>query len=205
MKSDEPIRILLVDDHAVLRESLASMLALDESFEIIGQAGDATEALSLHAALNPDVTLLDVRLPGKDGFHVLERLREKNHQTRVILFASSSLAHEVHRARDLGARGFLPKQVTLEQLSSSIYAVHEGKTCWNHANTVPQPLLNALSARELETLDGLRRGLTNAQIAKTLGISEHTVKHHVKAVCEKLDTSDRTEAVARAFELGLLQ
>lgn len=201
----QPIRILLVDDHAVLRESLASMLTLDDAFEIVGQAGNATEALSLHAALQPDVTLLDVRLPGKDGFFVLEALLGKSPLARVILFASSSLANEVRRARELGASGFLPKQVTLEQLSSSIKKVHEGETCWEHSKSVPQPLMEALSARELETLDCLRRGLTNAQIAKALGISEHTVKHHVKAVCDKLDTSDRTEAVARAFELGLLQ
>ena len=204
MNSAEPIRILLVDDHAVLRESLASMLALDDAFQIIGQAGDATEALRLHAALQPDITLLDVRLPGQDGFHVLQALLETSPLARVILFASSSLANEVRRARDLGASGFLPKQVTLEQLSTSILKVHEGKTCWEHTNSVPQPLMEALSARELETLDGLKRGLTNSQIAKALGISEHTVKHHVKAVCHKLDTSDRTEAVARAYELGLL-
>lgn len=204
MNTAKPIRILLIDDHAVLRESLASMLALDEAFEIIGQAGNAAEALSLHAELRPDVTLLDVRLPGKDGFYVLERLREKSPQARVILFASSSLAHEVRRAGELGACGFLPKQVTLEQLSISIRTVYEGKTCWEHSGTVPQPLMQALSARELETLDGLRLGHTNAQIAKTLGISEHTVKHHVKSVSEKLEAADRTEAVARAFELGLL-
>lgn len=204
MTSAKPIRILLVDDHAVLRESLASMLALDNAFAIIGQAGNATEAIQLHSALKPDITLLDVRLPGKDGFYVLEQLLQMNPHARVILFASSSLANEVRRACDLGACGFLPKQVTLEQLSQSILKVHEGKRCWEHSNTVPQPLMEALSVRELETLDGLRRGLTNAQIAKALGISEHTVKHHVKAVCDKLDTSDRTEAVARAFELGLL-
>ena len=205
MITTQPIRILLVDDHAVLRESLASMLALDDAFVIIGQAGNATEALSLHAALQPDVTLQDVRLPGKDGFYVLEALLGKSPLARVILFASSSLANEVRRARELGASGFLPKQVTLEQLSASIHKVHEGETCWEHSKSVPQPLMEALSARELETLDCLRRGLTNAQIVKALGISEHTVKHHVKAVCDKLDTSDRTEAVARAFELGLLQ
>lgn len=205
MTPTEPIRIFLVDDHAVLRESLASMLALDGAFEIIGQAGNAAEALELHASLNPDVTLLDVRLPGKDGFYVLEQLLLSNAQARVILFASSSLANEVRRARAIGARGFLPKQVTLEQLSRSIHKVHGGKTCWEHSKSVPQPLMEALSPRELEALDGLRRGLTNSQIAKALGISEHTVKHHVKAVCVKLDTSDRTEAVARAFELGLIQ
>jgi DNA-binding NarL/FixJ family response regulator len=204
MSSVTPIRLLLVDDHVVLRESLASMLSLDEAFQIIGQAGHAAEALSLHDALQPDVTLLDVRLPGKDGFHVLETLLEKSPRTRVIVFAASSLAHEVRRARDLGARGFLPKQITQDQLSSSIQAVHEGKTCWEHSGTVPQPLLNALSGRELETLDCLRLGFTNSQIAKSLGISDHTVKHHVKAVCDKLDAADRTEAVARAFELGLL-
>lgn len=205
MNPPSRIRILLVDDHAVLRESLASMLALDQAFEIVGQAGNAADALAIHAALRPDITLLDVRLPGQDGFFVLGELLRIQPRARILLFASSSLANEVRRARDLGACGFLPKQVTLEQLSLGIHRVHAGKSCWGHSNSVPQPLMEALSARELETLDGLRRGLTNIQISKLLGISEHTVKHHVKNVCHKLDTADRTESVARAFELGLLQ
>jgi len=198
------ISILLVDDHAVLRESLASMLGLDPAFQIIGQAGNAAEAIRIHAALQPDVTLLDVRLPGKDGFHVLECLLQASPAARVIMFASSSLAHEVRRAQELGARGFLPKQVTLEQLAGSIRSVQSGATCWEHSGSVPQPLMHALSTRELEVLDCLRRGLTNAETAKAIGISDHTVKHHVKAVIDKLEAADRTEAVARAFELGLL-
>jgi DNA-binding NarL/FixJ family response regulator len=198
------IRILLVDDHAVLRESLASMLGLEEGFQIIGQAGNAAEAISCHDSLRPDITLLDVRLPGKDGFHVLEMLRQSNPAARVIMLASSSLAHEVRRARDLGAMGFLPKQVTLEQLAGTVRRVHAGKTSWEHSGSVPQTLIQALSTRELEVLDCLRRGLTNAETGKALGISDHTVKHHVKAVIDKLEAGDRTEAVARGFELGLL-
>ena len=199
-----PIRILLVDDHAVLRESLASMLGLEEGFQIIGQAGNAAEAIKSHAELQPDITLLDVRLPGKDGFHVLESLRQNSPAARVIMLASSSLAHEVRRAREMGAMGFLPKQVTLAQLAGSVRRVHAGKTSWEHSGSVPQPLIQALSARELEVLDCLRRGLTNSETGKVLGISDHTVKHHVKAVIDKLEAADRTEAVARGFELGLL-
>jgi DNA-binding NarL/FixJ family response regulator len=202
--TNPPIRILLVDDHAVLRESLASMLGLEEDFQIIGQAGNAAEAIASHSKLNPDVTLLDVRLPGPDGFHVLECLRQNNLGARVVMLASSSLAHEVRRAREMGAMGFLPKQVTLAQLAGAVRRVHSGKTCWEHSGSVPQPLILALSARELEVLDCLRRGLTNTEIGKVLGISDHTVKHHVKAAIDKLEAGDRTEAVARGFELGLL-
>ena len=204
MTPAKPIRILLVDDHAVLRESLASMLGLDPAFQVVGQAGNAAEAIRLHAALQPDITLLDVRLPGKDGFQVLECLLQESPVARVIMFASSSLAHEVRHARSLGARGFLPKQVTLEQLAGSIRSVQSGETCWELSGSVPQPLLHALSTRELEVLDCLRRGLTNTETAKAIGISDHTVKHHVKAVIDKLEAADRTEAVARGFELGLL-
>jgi DNA-binding NarL/FixJ family response regulator len=204
MTIPQPIRILLVDDHAVLRESLASMLGLEDGFEIIGQAGNAAEAIHCHSSLHPDITLLDVRLPGKDGFQVLESLRQNNPAARVIMLASSSLAHEVRRARDLGAMGFLPKQVTLAQLAGTVRRVHAGKTSWEHSSSVPQPLIQALSARELEVLDCLRRGLTNSETGKVLGISDHTVKHHVKAVIDKLEAADRTEAVARGFELGLL-
>ena len=196
--------ILIVEDEKHLADGLRFNLEAEGYDVTVAATGEQALKLMLADGIGYDVVVLDVMLPGKDGFYVLECLRENSPQARVILFASSSLAHEVRRARELGARGFLPKQVTLEQLSSSIHAVHEGKTCWEHSTTVPQPLMEALSARELETLDGLRLGHTNAMIAKVLGISEHTVKHHVKAVCDKLEASDRTEAVARAFELGLL-
>jgi DNA-binding NarL/FixJ family response regulator len=199
-----PIRILLVDDHVVVREALASMLSLDTDFQIIGQAGNAADAIAIHSALNPDITLLDVRLPGKDGFAVLKELRRRAENVRVIMLASSSLPHEVGKARELGSRGYLPKQITRDQLASSVRSVHQGATCWEHSRSVPQPLIHALSARELEVLNCLRRGLTNADTGRVLDISEHTVKNHVKAVLEKLDASDRTEAVARGFELGLL-
>jgi len=199
-----PIRILIVDDHAVVREALASMLGLDEGFEVVAHAGTAAEALALHACAKPDIVLLDVRMPGQDGFQVLERLRQQSAAARVIMLATSALAHELRRARDLGARGYLPKQVTREQLATAIRAVHEGRECCEHARALPQPVLDALSARELEVLECMRRGLTNADTGRSLGISEHTVKNHVKAVLAKLESADRAEAVARGFELGLL-
>jgi two-component system response regulator DesR len=198
------IRIMLVDDHAVVREALASMLSLDGEFEVVAQAGHAEEALSLHTTARPDIVLLDIRMPGQDGFQVLERLRRAGGGVRVVMLATSALAHELRRARDLGAHGFLPKQVSREQLTAAVRAVSSGQECWEHAQALSQPVLHALSARELEVLECMRRGLTNAESGRTLGISEHTVKNHVKAVLAKLEAADRTEAVARGFEMGLL-
>lgn len=195
---------MLVDDHAVIRDALASMLDLEPDFQVIGQAGNATAALATHAALTPEIILLDVRMPGMDGFQVLESLRQQSPHARILMLATSALAHELRRARDLGARGYLPKQVTRDQLAAAVRVVHAGGECWEHARALPQPVLNALSARELEVLDCIRLGFTNADTGKALCISEHTVKHHVKAVLAKLQSSDRAEAVARGFELGLL-
>jgi DNA-binding NarL/FixJ family response regulator len=199
-----PIRILLVDDHSLVREALASMLSLDRGFEVVAQAGNAAEALALQASTKPDIILLDVRMSGQDGFQVLESLRKAGTKARVIILATSALAHELRRARDFGAFGYLPKQATAEQLTCAVRKVYEGGECWEHARALPQPVLDALSARELEVLECIRRGLTNADSGRSLGISEHTVKNHVKAVLAKLEAADRAEAVARGFELGLL-
>jgi DNA-binding NarL/FixJ family response regulator len=204
MTSGPAIRILLVDDHAVVREALASMLGLVADFEVVAQAGCASDALAIHARVEPDITLLDVRMPGQDGFHVLANLCQRSPETRVIMLATSALAHELRRARDFGARGYLPKQVSRDQLAAAVRIVHAGGECWEHAQALPQPLMDALSPRELEVLECMRRGLTNADSGVALGISENTVKNHVKAVLSKLEARDRAEAVARGFELGFL-
>jgi DNA-binding NarL/FixJ family response regulator len=198
------IRIMLVDDHAVVREALASMLGLDEELEVVAQAGHADEALALHATARPDIVLLDIRMPGQNGFQVLQALRQIPGAARVVMLATSALAHELRRARELGAHGYLPKQVSREQLTSAIRAVSQGNECWEHARALSQPVLHALSARELEVLECMRRGLTNAECGRSLAISEHTVKNHVKALLSKLQAGDRAEAVARGFELGFL-
>jgi DNA-binding NarL/FixJ family response regulator len=204
MSAGRPIRILLVDDHAVVREALASMLELGGDIKVVAQAGTAAEALALYTAESPDLTLLDVRMPGPDGFYALERLRQSFSGARVIMLATSALAHELRRAREFGARGFLPKQVTRAQLVAAVHTVYRGGESWEHARSLPQPVLDALSARELDVLECMRRGLTNSESGRALGISEHTVKNHVKAVLGKLEAADRAEAVARGFELGLL-
>jgi DNA-binding NarL/FixJ family response regulator len=120
------------------------------------------------------------------------------------MLAASALSHEIARARDLGAYGYLPKHATRQQLTAAIRRVHAGEQSWEVAREQPQPLLDVLSRRELEVLDCVRRGLTNSDIALALGISEHTVKNHLKAILHKLGATHRAEAVARGFELGLL-
>jgi two-component system, NarL family, response regulator DesR len=134
-----PIRILLVDDHTLVREALAAMLDLDDDFEVVGQAGDAREAISLHAASKPDIVLLDGRMPDQDGFYVLEQLSQQPGAAQVIMLATSALSHELRRARDLGARGYLPKQVSREQLSRAVRLVHQGKACWEYSQICPSP------------------------------------------------------------------
>jgi two-component system NarL family response regulator len=203
MKSHPHIRLLLVDDHAVIREALATMLEVEEDFLVVGVADHAAAAELVFAETRPDLTLVDVRLPGADGFELLERLRRADPAARCLMLATSALRHELARAQQLGACGYVPKHATREQLVKAIRSVAAGAESWDLARHRPQPLLDALSRRELEVLECICRGLTNGDIAKALGISEHTVKNHVKAVLQKLNAAHRTEAVARAHELDL--
>jgi DNA-binding NarL/FixJ family response regulator len=199
------IRVLLVDDHVIVREGLMSMLSLDSDFEVVGEAGDGEEAVKLYAKLKPDVVLMDVRLPGLDGFEALRKVKLLNRRAVVLMFAASNLAQEVKRARQLGAAGFLCKDVEFRDLSAAIKDVWSGRSCWAEPNRSTHPCVPELTEREFQVLESARRGLSNADIGRVLSISEHTVKSHVKTLLKKLDAADRAEAVARGFELGFLR
>lgn len=203
LSSTSSIRLLLVDDHPALRMGVRLMFSADSLLKIVGEAGSCGEALQLYDVLKPDLVLLDLRLPDQDGFEFLKRLRTLHTQARVIFFSSSSMPHEVKRARELGAVGYLQKNIEFSQLRRAIITAHGGGTEWSES--APLPGHARISARETEVLQHLTRGLTNDDIAKALGVSLETVKSHVKSLLLKLDAGDRTEAVARAYQSGLIQ
>ncbi len=200
--SSSAIYILLVDDHPALRMGIRLMLSADPSLHVIGEASSGAEALQQYGVLKPDVVLLDVRLPDFDGFEVLRRLRLIQPESRVIFFSSSAMPHEVKRARELGAVGFLQKDIEFNQLRQAILTVHSGSAHWPESLRPQRKAI--VSSREMDVLECLTRGLTNDDIAKALNISLETVKSHVKSLLVKLDAADRTEAVARAYQLGLV-
>ncbi|MEZ4376293.1 MAG: response regulator transcription factor [Polyangiaceae bacterium] len=213
------IRILLADDQALVRQGIRQLLELTPDFAVVGEASDGDEALALLGREAADVLLLDVRMPGKTGLDVLRVLKaRKQSEPAVILlttFDDDAVALEGIR---LGARGFLLKDITLEQLTSGIRAVASGGTLINPAVTervlrglqrlepgfeaiaLPDPL----TPRETEVLRLMAAGSSNREIAEALGMAEGTAKNHASSILSKLGVRDRTRAVLRALELGYL-
>lgn len=203
-----PIRLLLVDDHPVMRAGLANLLGMSREFTVVGQADDGPTALRLWASLTPDVCLLDVSMTGMDGIETLRRLRETDPLAKVLMLTSSEAAEDLHCALGAGALGYVTKTVRHDELTKAIRTVHRGSHVIGSAVerfAGGRPADAILSPRELEVLGFLRHGHTNAEIGRLLGISERTARAHVAAIMEALDAPDRAGAVAKGFDLGLLK
>lgn len=204
MTADHPLRLLIVDDHAVVREGLEAMLGIDPCFETIATAGSTEEALPYCEEFRPHVILLDLKMPGSDGFNALEIIRQRWPDIRVLILSASASAAEVKLARRNGAAGYLGKSSDRATLLKAIRSAAAGATVFP-VDPAPEPSEGpALSARELEVLRHLGRGLSSQDLGRVLGISGETVKSHIKAIFHKLGVADRAEAVARAYELGLI-
>ena len=204
MIPENNLRLLIIDDHAVVREGLEAMLGVAPCFERIATAASTEEALPVCESLRPHVVLLDLRMPGSDGFNALEIIRQRWPEIHVLILSASATVAEVQLARRNGAAGYLSKSADRATLMEAIRTVAAGGLVFSQetAPTGASPV--SLSARELEVLRHLGRGLSNQQLGQALGISPETVKSHVKAIFHKLDATGRAEAISRAYELGLL-
>ena len=203
---DRVIRLMLVDDHPVLRAGLSNLLGLEPDIAVVAQAGSGEAAVGLCAELAPDICLLDLSMPGLTGIDTLNHLLRKVPNCRVIVLTSTDDAAVATRTLAAGAAGFLTKTVPYADIVHVIRAVHAGSTGISKGVTkaAASPAAGSpLSPRESDVLQLLRRGLSNPDIGRAIGVTERTVKWHVHAILEKLGARDRTEAVARAFELGL--
>jgi DNA-binding NarL/FixJ family response regulator len=206
------IRLLLVDDHPVMRAGLANLLASEPGFDVAGQATDGLQGVRLWQELRPDVCLLDITMQGVDGIETLRRIREANPSARVIMLTSSEAPEDLSQANAAGAAGYITKNVEHDELVQAIRSAHAGRqvissdmqriTIQRTGDTFPPA---RLTPREEEVLDLLREGFTNNEIGRLLGISTRTAKAHVAAVIAKLGVVDRTQAVARGYEFGLLR
>jgi two-component system NarL family response regulator len=202
------IRILVVDDHPVVRAGLASMLSSIPGLTVSGAASTGEEALHLIDREQPDVLLLDLRMPGMTGIELLNAILTKPVPPKAIVLTSYESDEEIYRAIEAGAQGYLLKSTPQAEIVTAIQAVHSGR---HHippriaARLAERMVRSALTQRELEILEMVVRGLTNKQIGNALGISENTARNHINSVIRKLDVSGRTEAATAAIQQGLVR
>jgi DNA-binding NarL/FixJ family response regulator len=209
------IRVLIADDHPIVREGLSAVLETQPDFAIVGEAASGAQAVERAAALRPDVILLDLELPELDGVAALRAIRAADPAARVIIFTAFDTDERILAAVQAGAQGYLLKGSPREELFQAIRVVHDGGSLLqpvvaarllrqvSGASTpaLPEPL----TERELEVLRLLAKGRQNKEIANELWISERTVKFHVSAILAKLAVGNRTEAVSKAAQLGLIE
>ncbi len=203
MRDTGTISLLIVDDHAVVREGLDAMLGSDARIARITTAASVAAAMQQCAEAPPQVILLDQRMPGSDGFSGLDLILPRWPAIRIIMLSASASIAEVALARRNGAAGYLSKTADRATLLNAIVTVAAGGTCFasEPGGSVDDP---GLSGRELEVLHHLGRGLSNDDLGIALGVSGETIKSHTKAIFSKLRVAGRAEAVARAYELGLM-
>lgn len=204
------IRVMLVDDHPVVREGLRGMLEAEPDLTVVGEAGSGEEAVARAQAVDPDVILMDLRMRDLDGVGATERILADNPRTKVVVLTTYETDADILRAVEAGAAGYLLKDASRADLANAIRAADRGDTVLAPSvasrlvNRVRRPMTQTLSAREVEVLALVAKGLTNADIGRKLHISEATVKTHLLRTFGKLDVSDRTAAVTTAMSLGLL-
>jgi two-component system NarL family response regulator len=202
----KPITVLLADDHAIVRMGLKAVFELENTIRVVAEASTAEEAIAAHKQHEPDVTLLDLRMPG-GGIEALRLILKHSSSARVLVLTTSELEEDIHRVIKLGASGYAFKTTAPEQLTEAIHAVCAG------ARWIPEAVsrkladradTEELSPRETEVLQLVLKGLTNPEIAEALSISLGTAKAHLRSILSKLQVSDRTEAAAEAYRRGLV-
>ncbi len=205
-----PVRLIIVDDHPVVRDGIRGMLAGDPELDVVGEASDGAEGLALIASLKPDVVLMDLRMPGLGGAAAIRTLSEQGSDARVLVLTTYDTDSDVVPALEAGATGYLLKDSPREELVRAIHAAARGETvlapsvATRLVSQLRMPAHDALSDRELEVLTLIAQGETNRGAAARLFISEATVKTHLLHIYEKLGVNDRAAAVAAAYERGLL-
>jgi DNA-binding NarL/FixJ family response regulator len=206
-----PIRVLIADDHPVVRDGLRAMLATQPDMELVGEAATGTKAVECACALHPDVVLMDLQMPELDGPAAIATLREQAPEVRVLVLTTYGTDADITCAVDAGATGYLLKDAPREQLFGAIRAAAKGESVLSPSvatrvlGRMRAPAEEALSPRELEILQAVARGLSNKEIGRLLYVSEATVKTHLLRIFGKLGVDDRTAAVTLALKRGIIR
>ena len=203
----ETIRVLVVEDHNVVRQGLVALLNVVDGLTVVGEAADGLEAIDQFRKHQPDITLMDLRLPRLSGVEAIQRIRLEAPQARVIVLTTYDGDEDIYRALKAGARAYLLKGMTGEELVTTIRAVHAGKS------HIPAAIAEKLAARmgtedltprEFDVLEQIVRGKSNKEIASELNVSEATVKTHINSLLGKLNVTDRTQAATAALQRGIV-
>jgi DNA-binding NarL/FixJ family response regulator len=205
--AEKTLRVMCVDDHPLVRKGVAAILANEPDMELVAEASDGQEAVEKYRQLRPDVVLMDLRMPHMDGTQATRAIRSEDPEARIIALTSYDGDQDIYRALEAGVRGYILKEMVHSEVVKAIRTVQAGKRLMppevaeRLSEYFPQV---ALTAREVEVLSLVARGMANKEIAHKLGTANGTIKMHVQNILEKLGASDRTHAVTIAIERGIL-
>lgn len=208
MKPQGVIRLMLVDDHFLLRQGLQLVLSLKPDLKVVAEAENGRNAIELFRKHHPDITLMDLRLPDMTGTDALRAIRKEFPNARIVMLTTYDADEDIHRALGAGAAGYLLKNIPAEELVEAIRMVQSGKTCIPAAvakRLAERDIYKELTARESEVLQLVVKGLSNKEIADVLQVTPFTAKAHVRNILSKLDVADRTEAATLAISRGLVE
>jgi DNA-binding NarL/FixJ family response regulator len=207
VKREPKIRILIADDHFVVRMGLIALVNTETDMEVVAEASDGAQAVQLFEKINPDLILMDMRMPVKDGIRATMEIISKNGNARVLMLTTYDGDDDIHRALQAGARGYVLKNAAGDKLIPALRAVAAGQQ-WIPkeiaSRLASRKMFEELTPRELQVLQLLAKGLANKEIGEILNITEYTTKDHLKNILGKLQVADRTEAVTTAIQRGII-
>ena len=205
--SQKPIRILIADDHYVVRMGLTALVETEPDLQVVGEAADGAQVVELYQQLKPDLVLMDLRMPLSDGIAATQQIRGEFPDARILMLTTFDGDDDIHRALSAGACGYVLKNSTRESPIPALRAVAAGQRWISPevaSRLAARKMFEELTPREVDVLRQLAKGLANKEIGDVLNISEHTVKGHLKSILGKLQVADRTEAVTAALQRGII-